>query len=70
MHNVEKFAKHILKSCGVNTACLVKYVWSFFYVTHERVKGFLLKMKNQIDTQKIKWKIQGIKKSGQRGFYK
>ena len=30
-------AKHTLKSCGVNTARLLKYVWPFYSIVHERV---------------------------------
>ena len=45
-------------------------MFGHFSTLYMEDKGFLLKMKNEIDTQKIKWKIQGIKKSGQRGFYK
>ena len=31
-------AKHTLKSCGVNTARFLKYVWPFYNIIHERVK--------------------------------
>ena len=30
-------AKHTLKSCGVNTARFLKYIWSFYNIMHERV---------------------------------
>ena len=36
MHNVVKWSKMLLKSCGVNTARFLKYVWPF-YNMHERV---------------------------------
>ena len=31
-------AKYTLKSCGVNTARFLKYVWPFYNMMHERVK--------------------------------
>ena len=30
--------KYTLKSCGVNTARFLKYVWPFYNIMHERVK--------------------------------
>ena len=38
MHNVVKWPKILLKSCGVNTARFLKYVTSFYNIMHERVK--------------------------------
>ena len=36
-----KMAKHTLKkSCGVNTARFLKYVWQFYNIMHERVNPF------------------------------
>ena len=35
-------AKHTLKSCGVNTARFLKYVWPFYNIMHERVKYLIL----------------------------
>ena len=31
-HNVEKWPNKLLKSCGVNTARCLKYVWPFFNI--------------------------------------
>ena len=36
-HNV-KWSNILQKSCGVQTATSVKYVWLFFNITHESVK--------------------------------
>ena len=36
-HNVEKWSNILLKSCGVNTARFLKYIWQFFDVMHESV---------------------------------
>ena len=38
MHNVVKWPNILQKSCGVNTARLLKYVWPFSNIMHERVK--------------------------------
>ena len=38
-------AKQTLKSCGVNTARFLKYVWPFYNIMHERVKKSELKQK-------------------------
>ena len=38
MHNVEKWPDVLYKSCGVNTARFLKYVWPFYNAMHERVK--------------------------------
>ena len=43
MHNVVKWPNILQKSCGVNTARFLKYVWSFYNIMHERVKGLLRK---------------------------
>ena len=32
-------AKYTLKSCGVNTARFLKYVWPFYNIMHERVNS-------------------------------
>ena len=40
MHNVVKWPNIILKSCGVNTARFLKYVWPFYNIMHERVKKY------------------------------
>ena len=37
MH-VEKWPNIILKSCGVNNAKILRYVWPFFNIMHEKVK--------------------------------
>ena len=37
MHNVEKWPNILEKSCGVNTARFLKYVWQFYNIMHERV---------------------------------
>ena len=37
MHSVVKWAQTLLKSCGVNTARFLKYVWPFYNIMHERV---------------------------------
>ena len=31
-HDAEKWPKILLKSCGVNTARFLKYVWPFFNI--------------------------------------
>ena len=38
MHNVVKWPNILYKSCGVNTARFLKYVWPFYNIKHERVK--------------------------------
>ena len=38
MHNVEIWAKILLKSCSVPTGRFLKYVWTFFKTMLERVK--------------------------------
>ena len=38
MHNVVKWPNILLKSCGVHTAILIKYVWLFYNIMYERVK--------------------------------
>ena len=37
MHNVVKWPNILYKSCGVNTARFLKYVWPFYNIMHERV---------------------------------
>ena len=37
MHNIEKWPDILLKSCGVDTARFLKYVWSFFIIMFEMV---------------------------------
>ena len=34
-HNVEKRSNFLLKSCSVNTARFLKYVWTFFNIMNE-----------------------------------
>ena len=36
IRNVEKWSNILLKSCGVNTARFVKYVWPFFKIIYEK----------------------------------
>ena len=50
MHHVVKWPNILQKSCGVNTARILKYVWPF-YNMHERVKTF---RKNNNKGTKIK----------------
>ena len=38
MHNVVKWPNILWKSCGVNTAGFLKYIWPFYNIMHERVK--------------------------------
>ena len=38
MHNVVKWPKILLKSCGVHTPRFLKYVWPFYNIMHESVK--------------------------------
>ena len=38
MHYVEKLPNILLKSCAVNTARVLKYVWPLFNIIHERIK--------------------------------
>ena len=48
MHNVVKWPNILLKSCGVNTARFLKYVWPFYNIMHQRVKfhiSFLFSLK-------------------------
>ena len=52
-------AKHTLKSCGVNTARFLKYVWPFYNIMNERVKGVK-------ETFFVKNVIKGISKSEYR----
>ena len=40
MHNVVKWPNIFQKSCGVNTARFLKYVWPFYNILHKRVKSF------------------------------
>ena len=37
MHNIEKWPNIFSKSCAVNTAKFLKYVWPFFNIIHENV---------------------------------
>ena len=37
MHNVEKWPDLLLKSCGVNTARFLKYIWPFFNIMHGKI---------------------------------
>ena len=39
MHNVVKWPNIFKKSCGVNTARFLKYVWPFYNIMHEKVKA-------------------------------
>ena len=39
MHNVVKWPNILYKSCGVNTARVLKYVWPFYNITHEKVNN-------------------------------
>ena len=39
MHNVVKWPNILSKSCGVNTARVLKYVWPFYNITHEKVNN-------------------------------
>ena len=41
MRNSGKWPNILLRSCRVNTARFLKYVWSFFNIKHERVKNNL-----------------------------
>ena len=38
MYNVVKWPNILEKSCGVNTARFLKYVWPFYNIMHKRVK--------------------------------
>ena len=42
MNNVVKWLNILQKSYGVNTARLLKYVWLFYNIMHERVNALLL----------------------------
>ena len=49
MHNVVKWSKILSKSCGVNTARFLKYVWPFCNIMHERVNPQIIeKMSNRL----------------------
>ena len=39
MQNVEKWPKIIKKSCGAHSARLLRYVWPFFNVMHEKINA-------------------------------
>ena len=39
MHNVVKWPNILYKSFDVHTARFLKYVWPFYNIMHERVKG-------------------------------
>ena len=58
MHNVVKWPNILQKSCGVNTARFIKFVWPF-YNMHERVKTLcaiwhhLYNLKNVKNTLKV-----------------
>ena len=43
MHNVVKWPNILEKSCGVNTARFLRYVWLFYNIMHERVKTYIMK---------------------------
>ena len=47
MHNVVKWPNILLKSCGVNIARFLIYVWEFYNIMHERVKTQII-CSNQI----------------------
>ena len=47
MHNVVKWPNILLKSCGVNIARFLIYVWEFYNIMHERVKTQII-YSNQI----------------------
>ena len=48
MHNVVKWPNMLWKSCDVNTARFLKYIWPFYNIMHERVKLYW----NQVMTYK------------------
>ena len=47
MHNVVKWPNILLKSCGVNIARFLIYVWEFYNIVHEMVKTQII-YSNQI----------------------
>ena len=53
MHNVVKWPNILWKSCGVNTAGFLKYIWPFYNIMHERVKKLSLMIK--------KWQTTHVK---------
>ena len=64
MHNVVKWPNILQKSCGVNTARYLKYVWPFYNIMHERVKTtFLLVFFNFIpmEVTQDNWKSTNIR---------
>ena len=42
MHNVVKWPNTLLKSCGVYIARFLKYVWPFYNIMHEGMKGLTI----------------------------
>ena len=42
MHSIVKWPNIIEKSCSVNTAKFLKYVWPFYNIMHERVKNYTI----------------------------
>ena len=53
MHNVVKWPDILQKSCGVDTARFLKYVWPFYNIMHERLNNFHFIM-CQLKKQKLK----------------
>ena len=53
MHNVVKWRKIILKSCGVHTARFLKYVWPLYNIMHESVKHPLFLNNGHKNLQKV-----------------
>ena len=46
MYNVSKWPNILLKSCGAHTVRLLKYVWPFYNIMHEKVNSGFAKQKN------------------------
>ena len=57
IYNVVKWPKILLKSCGVNTARFLKYLWPFYNILHERVK-------NKTFRSKVRYRIAALKLLG------
>ena len=40
MYNIKKWPNTLQKSCGVNSAKFLKYIWPFSNIMHEKVKNY------------------------------
>ena len=59
MYNVVKWPNILLKSCGVNTARFLKYVWPFYSIMHEKVNDPKAFIEYSNDIQDVYKNIEG-----------